>query len=233
MKVIMPLFAAQRAEAFYTDLFFGHLGASLPRSRCRRCSGRKLSSDHCSGRATARCCCCSSRPSPASASLRPAWLLGGLPTLLLNLVSSFFATHTTDYHYQGFVLPFVICAAISGGAWLTARLEQAGVRRATALATPTVLAAAGVWLLPYVVPAFPRMVTSPLPERGLPRQVGRGPSVGVGLRRRGRPAPRRCVGLRLDAIAPAAERPARGVVLPLTVRDADPRLRDRGRLRRR
>ena len=163
MKLIMPRFAVQQEEAFYTDLFFSHLGDSLPAVALSPILRPQAFFGSLFGDGNGALLLALLGPFAFLSLLRPTWLAGGLPTLLLNLVSGFFVTHTTDYHYQGFVIPFVVCSAVGGAAWLADRLEQQGVRRATALATPAALAALGVWVLPWLSPSqLPPPITSPL-----------------------------------------------------------------------
>jgi len=167
MKLIMPLFAAERAEAFYTDIFFGHLGHSLPQVALSPILRPQVFFGSLFGAGNGTLLLALLAPFAGLSLLRPAWLLGALPTLTLNLVSNFFATHSTDYHYQGFVLPFVVCSAVGGAAWLADRLTDRGVRRTTALAVPTALAAMGVWLGPALLPnVLPAAVISPLRPPG-------------------------------------------------------------------
>ncbi len=175
VKLVMPRFSPQGHETYYVGMYFGHLGQSLtdvmlsPLLRPAAWWGSLAQP------VNARLLVALLGPVAFLTLAKPSWALGALGTLYFNLLGTFWATHTIENHYQGFVIPFVFAAAVGGGAWLSARLAQAGARPAVAWATPPLLALFCTLAMPQLetawaapatgggyTPWFPAVPTSPL-----------------------------------------------------------------------
>lgn len=148
-KVLMPAFSPAGAAAFYTDMYYGHLGGTMTQVALSPLLRPVTVAQSLWRPANGTLLLGLLVPVAGLALLRPSWLIGGAAVLYLNMVGLFWPPQTIEYHYQGFVIPFVFGAAVAGGGWLGERLSARGVRRPVALAVAPVLALLGTFGLPW------------------------------------------------------------------------------------
>lgn len=155
MKVVMPWLSHGTRDAFYLTYFsrFGSGPIALlvaPLARPAAFWGALLTAEN--GRLVLNLlvplgCLCLAKPS---------WLLGALPILLFNMIGVegglLGGLRQIHHHFHALAVPFLVGAAIAGGAEVSRRAQAAGMRADVARAVPLVLVAVGCWVLPAVAP---------------------------------------------------------------------------------
>ncbi|MCC7494335.1 MAG: DUF2079 domain-containing protein [Fimbriimonadaceae bacterium] len=163
-QVVLP-WINRGQQIFYADLFYGHLGGSPVEVLLSPLLRPRVVLESLWQEANLRLLVGLLGPLAGLALLRPAWLLPAAATLFLNMVSSFWPSHVIDYHYQGFVIPFGVAAAVAGGTRLEQAASRGGARPAVARWLAPTVALLATFLLPVLQPPgstwLPRQVSSP------------------------------------------------------------------------